>query len=202
MAAGLTGDLRARASRRALAGLLAVLAWAAVPAAALAATTTAKDPESQPIPAGSSGPGKVTDGAGSTLLRMGIGLVVVVGLVLAVWWVVRRLQKKRFPEADARGASLIDVMATTPLGPGRTLHLVRLGDEIVLVGATDHSITPVATLTPEQVTALALGLGAHDARGALDHAAATQRPGVGTRAPAYGASTSIVDKLRSMTARR
>jgi flagellar protein FliO/FliZ len=174
------------------------IAVAALPQAALAA---AADPESQPIPPGSSAPGDVGDSAGGGLLRMGIGLAAVVALVLGVWWVMKRMQRRRYPELDARAASLIDVMATAPLGPGRTLHLVRLGDEIVMVGATDHSITPVASLTPEQAARLSLSLGAPDARGAHDPAAAA-RPGVGTRAPAYTGGPSRVERLRAMTARR
>ena len=38
-------------------------------------------------------------------------------------------------------SGVIDVVATTTLAQGRALHLVRVGDELVLVGATEQSIT-------------------------------------------------------------
>ena len=108
-------------------------ALGAVLGAALGAALTApvalaaasRDPESLPIPPGGSGPGGVTDGAGGTILRMGVGLAVVLLVIGAVWYVLRRVRAARYPESDARGTSLIDVLATTPLGPGR--RSVKIG---------------------------------------------------------------------------
>ena len=33
------------------------------------------------------------------------------------------------------------MVETTQLGPGRNLHLVHIGDRVLLVGATDHGIS-------------------------------------------------------------
>ena len=43
-----------------------------------------------------------------------------------------------------------------PLGPNRSLHLVRAGRELVLVGVAEHGVTPIRTYTEEE--ALELGL--------------------------------------------
>ena len=62
------------------------------------------------------------------------------------------------------------MVATTSLGPSRSLHLVRVGEEIVLVGATDQSVTSIARI------------GAEDAAALVD-AAPIERRGAGPAAP-------------------
>jgi flagellar biosynthetic protein FliO len=191
------------ASRRSLGGALALASvlvltlLGAGPAWAAAATTpAAKDPESLPIPEGKDGPVSVADGVGGTMLRLTIGLIVVVGLIAAVWYVMKRVQRSRYPAIDERGPSLIDVVSTTSLGPSRSLHLVRVGEELVLVGATDGSVTPLARLGAEDAAELVdLGPAARRAHG----------PGMDDRARAAATATadaSLVDRLRALTTRR
>lgn len=181
---------------------LAVLALALSALPAQAAKAKAVDPESLPIPEGSSSPTALSGGAGGTLLRLGLGLVVVVGLIALVWYVMKRVQRARYPALDERGPSLIDVVATTSLGPSRALHLVRVGEEIVLVGATDHSVNALARI------------GAEDTAGLVDLAplspafgrsgSAARAPAIDDRARAVATATdgSLVERLRAMTARR
>lgn len=185
-----------------LAVTLSGLLLCAMPAlAAPKATTTPADTENLAIPEGSATPTGLSGGSGGTLLRLGLGLVVVIGLIAAVWFVMKRVQRARYPALDERGPSLIDVVATTSLGPSRSLHLVRVGDEIVLVGATDHSVNVVARI------------GAEDAPGLTDLAPTGPgfgRPASAVRAPVMddrqrAAATdfaSLVERLRSMTTRR
>ncbi len=168
-------------------GVLAAtaLATGAVPALGATTTTTTKkvDPESLPIPEGSSSPAGLSGGAGGTLLRLGLGLVVVVGLIAAVWFVMKRIQRSRYPALDERGgSSIIDVVATTSLGPNRTLHLVRIGEEMVLVGATDHSVNAVARI------------GAEDAAGVTEVAP----PGPGYARHSAAASATMDDRERAV----
>lgn len=187
---------------RQLAGRVLAAALGAALAAPAALAAAPRDPESLPIAPGGSGPGGVADGAGGTILRMGVGLAVVLLLIGAVWYVLRRVRAARYPETDARGTSLIDVLATTPLGPNRNLHLVRVGNEVVVIGATEHSVTPVARLAGDQVEALALDLGAPDARGAFTPSAGSRRPDARYRAPAASRDASVLDRLRALTTRR
>jgi flagellar protein FliO/FliZ len=192
---------------RRLAAALALVALAlALPLGpARAATTTAPaDPESLPIPEGSSAPGNLSGGAGDTLMRLGLGLVVVVGLIALVWYVLKRVQRSRYPgmERSGKPGGLIDVVSTTSIGPNRTLHVVRVGEEILLVGSTDHTITALTRL------------GSDDLVGLVDVPPTTSTfgrnpppaggPGVDDRVRAVTTSSdgALIEKLRSMTTRK
>jgi len=193
---------RARAlARSATAAAVALLL---APAAALAAsqTTTRTGPESLPIRQGGSDAGSIAGSAGGTLIRMGIGLAVVLAVIGAVWYLLKRIRRSRFPEMDTRGTSIVDVLSTTPLGPNRNLHLLRVGDEVVLVGATEHSITPVTRLSGAEADALLQDLLAPDARGAFTPSAGSRRSDARYRAPATAAEATVLDRLRAMTTRR
>lgn len=181
-------------------GLMLALA---APGLALAqgAPTRPRDPESLPIAEGSATPAGIDSGFGGSLFRLLIGLVVVVGLVLAVWFVMKRLQRGRFPGSPL-DSELVDVVATTALGPNRFLHLVRVGDELVLVGATDHAITPVMRVGNDEQSLAALGpdvLGATATPEA--RAAAGTRLDPHARAEQSASAESIVERLRRMTVR-
>ena len=67
-------------------------------------TTTPVDPETLPIPEGSATPTTLSGGAGGTLLRLGVGLIVVVGLIAAVWFVMKRVQRAQLPGAGGERA--------------------------------------------------------------------------------------------------
>lgn len=181
-----------------LAAALMALVVSALPALAQT-TTTPADPESLPIPEGSAAPASLSGGAGGTLLRLGLGLVVVIGLIALVWYVMKRIQRSKYPALEESGAALIDVVATTSIGPTRALHLVRVGEEIVLVGATDQSVNVITRI------------GAEDAPGLLDPG--PPRSGFGRPAPAApldpreravatATDASLVERLRAMTTRR
>jgi len=85
-------------------------------------------------------------GTGADVIRTIVGLAVVLGVIYGVYWLLKSSARAKAGRADER----IGVIATTPLAPNRSLHLVRAGDELILVGATDHSITPLRVYTPEE----------------------------------------------------
>lgn len=196
------------AAGRALAILAATaLATGAAPALGATTTTTKKvDPESLPIPEGSSSPTSLSGGGGGTLLRLGLGLVVVVGLIAGVWFVMKRIQRSRYPALDERGgSSVIDVVATTSLGPNRTLHLVRIGEEIVLVGATDHSVNAVARIGADDaagVTEVAPAGPGFSRHAAAASATMDDRERAVATASVPPADATLVERLRAMTTRR
>lgn len=195
------------------------LAVSAAPAVAQAATATTtgsttttapassskgtkgvpEDPnEKLPIPEGSDSPVSVSGGAGGTLLRLVVGLGIVVGLIGGVWYVMKRIQRSRYPAMDDRNpAGLIDILATTSLGPNRSLHLVKVGEEIVLVGSTDHSVAPITRIGVDDAAGLAGAAGPAPTSFGGDPGAAAR-----TRAQTTAADASVVDRLRAMTARR
>jgi flagellar protein FliO/FliZ len=94
-----------------------------------------------------------SSGGGSSIARTLLGLIVVVGAIYGVAWVLRRVKRGR--ETQASGMGLASV-ATLPLGSGRTLHLVRAGSDVILVGSSEHGVAPVRVYSEEE--ALANGL--------------------------------------------
>jgi flagellar biosynthetic protein FliO len=172
---------------------------ATAPAKGKRSTSVPADPnEKLPIPEGSDNPVSMSGGAGGTLIRLVLGLGVVVGLIGGVWYVLKRVQRSRYPAMDDRNpAGLIDVLATTSLGPNRSLHLVKVGEEIVLVGSTDHQVAPIARIGADDAAALA-GAGSPDPKSFRGDPGAAAR----TRAQKSAADQSVVDRLRAMTARR
>lgn len=185
----------------ALAAALTALALSALPASAQTRTAPA-DPEALPIPEGSSAPTTLSGEGGGTLLRMAIGLIVVVGLIAAVWFVMKRVQRSRYPAMEERGPALIDVVTTTPLGPSRALHLVRVGEELVLVGSTDQSVNALARLGVDEAAAL-VDLAPPGPRFG-EGAASPGGPGVDDRARAVATANEagLVERLRALTTRR
>jgi len=87
---------------------------------------------------------------GSSIIRTLLGLLAVIGSIYGVAWILRRVKRGR--EAQATGNGLSSV-ATLPLGAGRALHLIRAGSDVILVGASEHGVTPIRAYTEEEALA-------------------------------------------------
>jgi len=157
------------------------------PAGALGATGTGENtPLSLPADGGAK---KVTTASGSgSLVRTFVGLAIVLAVIYGVAWVLK--QVKRSKEERGQGTSL-ETTAVVALGPNRSLHLVRAGRELVLVGVAEHGVTPIRTYTEEEAIDLGL-IGEDDAE--LDGAphATTSRAG----------AVRWLDRLKDRTVRR
>ncbi|WP_437884253.1 flagellar biosynthetic protein FliO [Pseudomonas sp. LRF_L74] len=77
----------------------------------------------------------------SQLLQMLFGLALVIGLILLMAWLMRRVQR-----VGPRGGQVIKLVATQALGPRDRLVLVQVGGEQVLLGLTSGRITPLHVL--------------------------------------------------------
>ena len=86
-------------------------------------------------------------------MRTFVGLAIVLAVIYGIAWVLK--QVKRSKEDRGQGTSL-ETTAVVALGPNRSLHLVRAGRELVLVGVAEHGVTPIRTYTEDE--ALELGL--------------------------------------------
>jgi flagellar protein FliO/FliZ len=141
------------------AALLCVLL--AAPALALAAAgtaTTGKDPYGEntalnlPSDGGSSAHANVGGGGGG-LARTFIGLAVVVAVIYGLYWILRQVKAGREEKSLGKG---LESTASVALGPNRSLHLVRAGNELVLVGVAENAVTPIRTYTEDEARAAGL----------------------------------------------
>ena len=163
-----------RASTAALIGCLVA------PALALAA-----DGERTPLnlPDSAKAAEHVSSSGGGGLVRTIVGLAVVIGVIYGLTWVLKQVKASKQTSAEGAGLSSI---ATLPLGTNRSLHLVRAGEEVVLVGSGEHGVTPIRAYTADEARALGL----------LDEDA----PPVAEADEAFGAAKrGLLDRIRDRT---
>jgi flagellar protein FliO/FliZ len=86
-------------------------------------------------------------GGGGSLFRTLLGLAIVIGVIYAVAWVLKQIKQSKEGKASGLG---LQTVATLPVGNGRTLHLVRTGRDLVLLGVGEHGVTPIRTYTEEE----------------------------------------------------
>jgi flagellar protein FliO/FliZ len=91
--------------------------------------------------------------SGGSLVRTIVGLAVVIAVIYGLTWVLKQVKASK---QEAAGGSGLTSLATLPLGTNRSLHLVRAGDEVVLVGAGEHGVTPIRTYSEAEARALGL----------------------------------------------
>jgi flagellar protein FliO/FliZ len=102
---------------------------------------------------GSGGAASIGGGGGAgAVARTIVGLAVVLGVVYGLYWLLKSAGRGRTNNSGGR----IEVVATAQLAPNRTLHLLRCGDELILVGAGESGVTPLRVYTHDD--ALAAGL--------------------------------------------
>src|SRR5215212_11642480 len=98
-----------------------------------------------------------SNSASGGLMRTMVGLLVVVGVIYGLYWILKQVKKTR--EEQSSGSGLHSI-ASLPLGPNRSLHMIRAGREIVLVGVAEHGVAPIRSYTEEE--AYEAGLIDHD----------------------------------------
>src|SRR4051794_25804462 len=91
--------------------------------------------------------------AGGSIVRTIVGLAVVLGVIYGIHWLLKQVKNSK--ESTAAGESL-ETVASLSLGTGRSLHLVRVGGEIVLLGAAEHQITPIRRYSEAEAYSLGL----------------------------------------------
>src|ERR1700761_537540 len=91
--------------------------------------------------------------SGGSIARTIVGLGIVIAVIFGLRWVLK--QFKQGKEKKAAGGGLAQ-MATLPLGQNRSLHVVRAGREVLVVGSGEHGVTPVRSYSEEEARALGL----------------------------------------------
>jgi len=77
--------------------------------------------------------------------NLGLALAIVVGLIYLSLWVLRTYLVRT--QSWFRGGSSLTLLETVHLGPNRQLHLVRVGEKVLLLGTTNTQITTLLTLS-------------------------------------------------------
>ena len=113
---------------------------------ALGATDSEKQPVNLPLEQAqeqATGGSSNSGGLGRTI----IGLIVVVAIIYGLYWILKQVKKARDEQASGSG---LHSLASLPLGPNRSLHMIRAGREIVLVGVAEHGVAPIRSYTEEE----------------------------------------------------
>lgn len=82
-----------------------------------------------------------TTGVAGQLMQLLFGLLMVIGLIFALAWVMRRVQ-----QFGPRSGQAIKLVASQALGPRDRLLLVQVGGEQILLGISAGRITPLHVL--------------------------------------------------------
>jgi len=77
-------------------------------------------------------------------VKMGLGLLIVSGLAFASWLGVR---KYRFNNKGRSSATQMKILSQFHLGPKKSLAVVRIAGESILIGITDHNISMIKSLS-------------------------------------------------------
>ena len=121
----------------------------------LAPTAFAADGESTPLnlQAPKVDAQQATGASSGGLVRTIVGLAIVIGVIYGLYWVLKQVKASREERATGKGLAPI---ATLPLGPNRSLHLVRAGGEVVLLGTGEGGVTAIRTYGEHEARALGL----------------------------------------------
>jgi flagellar protein FliO/FliZ len=140
----------------------------------------------------------VPGGGGGGLVRTIVGLAIVIGVIYGLSWVLKLLKSSK---EERHSGSGLAPLATLPLGPNRSLHLVRAGGEVVLVGVGEHGVTPIRTYGEHEARALGLlGPDGDPRDGDGPQADAIALPGVPAAKPTVRESLRrSLDDLRTKT---
>ena len=128
--------------------IAALLALLSAPANGLAADAFQKD--QTPLTGLEETDTAAAPDSGSSLGRLVIGMLVVGALVVGLRWFIKRTNRDRSP----RQTGSLEVVATTPLAQNRAVHLIRVGDELVLVGSAEHGVTQLRVYDAAETRAL------------------------------------------------
>ena len=109
--------------------------------------------ENQLLELGSSSTASNAASSGGSIARTIVGLGIVILVIFGLRWVLKQFKHGREKKAAGGGLSS---MATLPLGQNRSLHVVRAGREVLVVGSGEHGVTPVRSYSEEEARALGL----------------------------------------------
>jgi flagellar protein FliO/FliZ len=166
--------------------LFAIAIWCASPS--LAATSKSYDNKygaSTKLGKLSSGtPGHVNSGSlTGTLARTLVALLVVIAVIYGLSWILKQGRQAKNPSV---GDGLSQI-ASLPLGPNRSVTLVRVGAELHMLGVAEHGVNGIRVFSEEEAYELGIPFDLED----------LETP----RSPGGAISRRLIDALRRLTVR-
>ncbi len=153
-------------------------AWALAPAARTGGENTPLN-----LPTTTTAP-HTSSGSGASLVRTIVGLAIVIAVIWGLAWILRQVKAGRDPQISSTG--LASVAALT-LGSGRAVHLVRAGNDYVLLGSTEHGVAPIHRYTEEEARDAGLLIAPAPPERSRLLSAASEIVGAGSRKVSQGA---------------
>jgi flagellar protein FliO/FliZ len=144
---------RAAARASALLGACLLACVCACPAGAFTPASTRKPGgENTPLDLTSTtGAAHTTSSGGASIVRTIVGLAIVIAVIWGLSWILRQVKAGREGGRESHPSSSgLTTVAALTLGSGRSVHLVRAGNDYVLLGATEHGVAPIHRYTEEQ----------------------------------------------------
>jgi hypothetical protein len=86
-------------------------------------------------------------------VRTIVGLAIVLAVIWGLAWILRQVKGRRDPRVAATGLTSV---AALSLSSGRSVHLVKAGNDYLLLGSAEHGLMPIHRYTEQQ--ALEAGL--------------------------------------------
>jgi flagellar protein FliO/FliZ len=90
---------------------------------------------------------------GGSLVRTIVGLAIVLAVIFGLRWVMKQVKSSREERGEGSG---LTAMASLPLGSNRSLHVVRAGREVLVVGSGEHGVTPVRSYDEDEARRLGI----------------------------------------------
>lgn len=136
----------------ALTTLFACALWCSAPALA-ASGSNANSFEKTRLNLNSGNPAHVASGSISgTIVRTIVALLIVIAVIYGITWLLKQSRTSRNPSV---GDGLSQV-ASLPIGPNRSVTLVRVGAELHLLGVAEHGITGIRVFSEEEAYELGI----------------------------------------------
>jgi flagellar protein FliO/FliZ len=124
-----------------------LLAWADPASAFTPAQSKSGGGENTPLSLDTSTSSSHTSSGGASIVRTIVGLAIVIAVIWGLAWILRQVKAGRDPRVSASG--LTSVAALT-LGSGRTVHLVKAGNDYILLGSAEQGLAPIHRYTEQQ----------------------------------------------------
>ena len=86
----------------------------------------------------------------STIAKLVMSLVVVVGLIYLCVFLLKKISNKTLPNSE----QLIKVVSRSYLTPKQSLYIVKLGLKYAVLGVGENSVNLIKELSPEEVETL------------------------------------------------